>query len=358
MSTIRTDVAAEDLDGAQEAADAFSKLWGADADEGQPSETADDEPKTKKKPADEQDDEPNAEAAEGDDETSEETPEGDDETEGDEDETEGDDEKEDAPTVEIKDDHKFKFTENGVEHEVSLGSLKRLAGQEAALTRKSQEVATQRKAVDEGNAAYLARAKMMLEKAQAEYEPFKKVDLLALSKDPNISQEELVAVRNAAQAAYEKVAFLEQDTNQVVEALRTQRRSELMEEARESIKVLSDPEKGIEGFNQTMYGEIRSFAVESGLPAEIVDDLVNPAAIKLINMARLYAKGQKNVQSAQPDKKKAPKRIVKSTASPEVAKKIVKTAKANEPMKRLQKSGSVDDAADAFAARWSSNDDE
>jgi protoporphyrinogen oxidase len=75
-------------------------------------------------------------------------------------------------------------------------------------------------------------------------------------------------------------------------------------------------------------------------------------------MARLYAKGQVKVQSAKSDKKKAPKRIVKSTATAETTKKVVKTAKAQEPMKRLQKSGSVDDAADAFMARWSSNDDE
>ena len=161
-----------------------------------------------------------------------------------------------------------------------------------------------------------------------------------------------------AKAAYDEVAFLEQDTAGLVQALQTQARNELIEQARESIKILSDPEKGIEGFNQALYGEIRTFAIDSGLSAELVDGLVDPTAIKLINMARLYAKGQKNVQSAKADKKKAPKRIVKSTATAETTKKSTKTAKANEPMKRLKQSGSVDDAADAFMARWSQADDD
>lgn len=356
MSTIQTDVAAEDLDGAQEAADAFSKLWGDDADEGQPSETNDDETK-KKKPASKQDEDTDDDA-DADDEASDESPEDEDDAEGDDDENEGDDEEAEQPTVEIKDEHKIKVVVDGQEQEFTLGSLKRLAGQEASLTRKGQEVAAQRKGIEERSAAQLAQMKTLLDRAKAKYEPYSKIDLLAASKDPNISAEELVAVRNAAKAAYEDVAFLEQETTSIVQTLQHQARQELIEQARESIKVLSDPEKGIEGFNEQLYGEIRTFAVESGLPADIVNDLVNPAAIKLINMARLYAKGQKTLQTAKPDKKKAPKRIVKSTATPEATKKVAKTAKAQEPMKRSRQSGSVDDAADAFMARWSNSDDE
>jgi hypothetical protein len=363
MSTIQSDVAEDfnDDDSGIDAADAFSKLWGMDAQD-EPSETTDDEPKKKKQDKPAKEDETTDEDAEGDDETSEQdAPEDDDETEGD-DEGEGDDEDDEKegeqPTIEIKDEHKVKVTVDGEEREFTLGSLKRLAGQEASLTRKSQEVAAQRKSVDDRGAVLLAQSNALLERAKAKYEPYSKIDLLAASKDPNISQEELVAVRNAAKAAYEDVQYLEQETARVAEALRTQARQELVQQAQESIKVLSDPEKGIEGFNQQLYGEICSFAVESGLPQEIVNDLVNPAAIKLINMARLYAKGKVKVQSEKSDKKKAPKRIVKSTASAENTKKSVKTAKAVEPMKRLKKSGTVDDAADAFASRWSQADED
>jgi hypothetical protein len=145
MSTIQTDVATNDFNDGADAADAFSSLWGLDAE--RPSEDTIDEPKKKTKQEEPAEDEDTNEGAEGDDKTSEETPEDDDDAEGDDegDDGEGDeDDKEgdETPTVEIKDDHKFKVTVDGEEREFTLGSLKRLAGQEASLTRKSQEVAT------------------------------------------------------------------------------------------------------------------------------------------------------------------------------------------------------------------------
>jgi hypothetical protein len=348
MSTIHQDVANQntDITFGEDAEDAFSKLWGLDAED-QPSkdtdtETDDEEDKDQGKP----DDAENDDEAEGDDEDSEETPEDDEDAEGDD--NEGDADPDDKVVV--------KHVVDGEEREFTLGHLKRLAGQEAALTRKSQEVANTRKALDAQNAALVLRSSKALEKARAKYEPLAKIDLLAASKDPNVTQEELVAARNAIQAAYEDVKFFEQDLAETIKEVQTAQQTDLRAEAQEAIKVLSDPEKGIEGWNEALYGEIRTFAQEQGLPAEVVNTLVNPAAIKLINMARLYAKGKVAVQSAKSDKKKAPKRIVKGTASAETTKKVTKTAKAGEPLKRLQKSGSVDDAADAFMAGWKIED--
>jgi hypothetical protein len=363
MTTIQTDVATNDFNDGGDAADAFSSLWGLDA-EGLSKDTID-EPKKKTKQEEPAEDEATNEGAEGDDKTSEQedAPEDEDDAEGkdegddgegDEDDKEGDE----TPTVEIKDDHKFKVTVDGEDREFTLGSLKRLAGQEASLTRKSQEVATARKQVDATAATHVGALKVLLDRAKAQYEPFAKIDFDAELKNPNVSREEYVAVRNAAQAAHQNVKFLESELGTFTQSLQQQARQDLIAQAKEALTVLADPEKGIEGWSEGLYGEIRGFAVDQGLPAEIVDNLVNPAAIKLINMARLYAKGQVKVKSAKSDKTKAPKRIVKSTATAETTKKVVKTAKAQEPMKRLQKSGSVDDAADAFMARWSNNDDE
>lgn len=334
-----------------DATDAFSKLWDLDAEK--PSEPAVDDKKKQDKPAPEDTDD----EAEGDDEPSEETPEDDDEAEGDEGEDETTDEEGDQPTVDIKDDHKVKVKVDGEDKEFTFGQLKRLAGQEASLTRKSQTVSNQAKQISEQGAVLLAQQTALLDRAKQRYAPYAKLDLLALSKDPNISGDELVAVRNLAQQAYEDVQYLEGETSRVAEALRNQSRKELMEQAQESLKVLSNPETGIEGFNQELYGDICQFAVSAGLPADVVSNLVDPNAIKLINMARLYAKGKTAVQGAKSDKQKAPKRIVKATASAETTKKVIKTAKANAPAKRLQKSGSVDDAAAAFEANWFASED-
>jgi len=260
MSSNLTVDATEFQDG-ENAEDAFAALWGLDAEK--PSEDtkdAEEEDEKPGKPA--KDDADNDDDAEDGDEGSEETLETDDDEDGDE----GDDENEsaDKSTIEVKDDHKFTVTVDREEREFSLGQLKRLAGQEAALTRKSQEVATTRKAYEDKSAAYLVRQTKLIERARAKYEPLSKIDLLAASKDPNVTQEELVAARNAIQTAYEDVKFLEQDMQALVQELHTQQRNDLMAEAKEAIKTLSDPEKGIEGFNEALYGEIRTFALEQG----------------------------------------------------------------------------------------------
>lgn len=342
MSPINIDGATQDTEivPSEDAEDMFARAWGL-KDAETPSKDTDGAKEEDKDDAEGQD-------AEDDNEGSEETPDADEDDEGAE---EGDD-KDEGSTVEVKDEHKFKVTVDGEEREFSLGQLKRLAGQEAALTRKSQEVAETRKTLDNQNAALLARSAKALERARAKYEPLSKIDLLAASKDPNVTQEELVAARNAIQTAYDEVRFFEADMTETIKEVQGAQRASLMEEAKEAIKVLSDPEKGIEGWNESLYGEIRSFAQEQGLPAEVVNTIVSPAAIKLLNMARLYAKGKTKVQSDKSDKKKAPKRIVKGTATAEATKKVTKTAKGQEPMKRLQQSGSTDDAADAFEARW------
>lgn len=347
MSPINTDGATQDTEivPSEDAEDMFAKMWGLDAET--PSKDTDSDKEEDKDDAEGQD-------AEDDNEGSEETPDADEDDEGEE---EGDD-KDESSTVEVKDEHKFKVTVDGEEREFSLGQLKRLAGQEAALTRKSQEVAETRKALDNQNAALLARSAKALERARAKYEPLSKIDLLAASKDPNVTQEELVAARNAIQTAYDEVRFFEADMTETIKEVQGAQRASLMEEAKEAIKVLADPEKGIEGWSESLYGEIRSFAQEQGLPADTVNSIVNPAAIKLLNMARLYAKGKTKVQSDKSDKKKAPKRIVKGTATPETTKKVTKSAKAQEPMKRLQQSGTTDDAADAFMARWAQDSDD
>ena len=324
-------------------------MWGLEDADKQPSEGDDAEPKNKKPvEPDEEDDTDTEDEAE---ENSEETPE--DDSDDEDGESEGE-----QPTIEVKDDHKFKVTVDGEEREFTLGQLKRLAGQEASLTRKSQDVAGVRKQLDTRAATTLAQYNKLIERAQARYEPYSKIDFLAASKDPNVTAEELVAVRNAAQAAYEDLRFLETEAAALTNSIQEAQRADLIAQAKEAITILSDPEKGIEGWNEQLYGKIRAFALDNGISAEVVNNLVDPAAIKLLNMARLYAKGKVKVQTEKSDKKKAPKRIVKSTSSAEEVRTVSKTNKTQRAFKRLETSGSVDDAADAFEAMWSAGNNE
>jgi hypothetical protein len=294
-----------------------------------------------------EDTEETTDADEGDDKST------DDSEEGSEDESETKDEA-DA----LDDERVVKVPVNGEEREFTIGALKRLAGQEAALTHKSQEVATARKQLDDTARVHVAALDKMLERARAKYEPYSKIDFLVASKDPNISGEELAAVRAQATAAYEDVKFLEQELGEFSQQLATRDRQELAKQAQECIKVLSDPEKGISGWSEQLYMDMRKYAVDSGIDVQRFDRTVDPATIKLLHKAYLYDKGQKKVQTTKTDKK-APKKIVKSAASPDVAKRISKEAKSNAAATRLSKTHRMADAVDAFAERFSptSSDD-
>jgi hypothetical protein len=51
----------------------------------------------------------------------------------------------------------------------------------------------------------------MIKRARERAAPFAQIDFLALTKDPNVSAEELTSLRNLAQTAFEDVRFLEQE---------------------------------------------------------------------------------------------------------------------------------------------------
>jgi hypothetical protein len=276
------------------------------------------------------------------------------EDDSDDDATEEDEEVDGGKTVIDSEDAVVKIKVDGEEVEASIKDLKRLYGQEAALTRKSQEAAELRKKADEAGAMHVAGLEAMLQRARAQYQPYSELNFLALAKDPNISQDELAALSSAAKSSYENVAFLETELDGVIRYSQEQRRASLVAQARESHKVLSDPKTGIEGWSEPLYNEIRQFAVGAGLPNEVVDEIVDPAALKILHMAMSYAKGKKAVATpAKGPKKvdKTPKRIVKGVSAETVSKS--KTTTEDTALRKLKKSGSYDDAADAFMSRWS-----
>src|SRR5262249_30177638 len=94
------------------------------------------------------------------------------------------------------------------EHEVAVKDLKRLFGQEASLTKKSQQVAEQTKAAELSQAKSLAALDVMVKRAQEAANPYRNIQWAALMKDPNIAGEDVQALQEAAKAAFENETFL------------------------------------------------------------------------------------------------------------------------------------------------------
>jgi hypothetical protein len=209
------------------------------------------------------------------------------------------------------------------EHEVPVKDLKRLWGQEAALTRKSQEAAEVKRKAEETGSKYVAGLEGLLSRAREAAKPYEQINFLALSKDPSVTAEELTALMAQAQSAHENVKYLESELTGVVQHVEQARQTNLRAQATECVKVLTDPKTGIEGWNGQMYNDLRSFAVDSGLPGNLVNELVDPVVFKLLHKAWLYDKGQKAVtKTTKIDK--TPKKIMKGTVENQVVKRAPK----------------------------------
>lgn len=331
-----------------DAAQAFMNQW---SDGESPSEEGThDKPEVKDSKDDE--DESEDEDAEESDEAEDEDTDAEDSDEADDEdqESETEDDSNEEPTEDTKDDLLDKEVEFKVGDEVKKTKVKdliRLAGQEAANTQKSQAIAAQRKSVE----AHATKQAMILDKiyaeAQKRFEPFKDVDMLAAANQ--LPQEEFTKLRQAAQEAHEHLQFVTQEAEAFQAQQEAWLQEQINEQAKEAVKVLSDPEKGIKGWSVETYDKIKSYAVSQGLPEEAVNKIVNPESIKLINKARLYdamvaAKGKTKVVN-----KTVSTKVVKpSKSSPQELKTDVQA----KTMKKLQSTGSTEDAANAFLARW------
>lgn len=238
---------------------------------------------------------------------------------------------------------------------VPLKDLTRLYGQEQALTRKSMEVAEQRKKVDAELAVNVQAHNQLLERAKARWEPYSKVDFLLAAKE--LSAEDYTSLRTAAQAAYEDMQFLTTGLNQTIQAAQQRQQEALVTQAKDALKVLAGPadQGGIEGWNEQKYDTIREFAYSAGLDKQIVDNLVNPVAIKLLHDAMLFRRGQSKVVVTR-KVNKTPTKVIKTKQPAETG--TPDKSKATNAAKRLRSTGSSDDAAELFLARWAERDAE
>ena len=333
MTSIPMDEATEDMGALtpSDAQDAFLNRWKTDAET--PSDSDEGAPET--------DDElETVEESDEDDQTDEET---------EEDSEDPEEDNDDTPETKAKlvddDDAVVKIKVGDEELQASIKDLKRLYGQEASLTKKSQEVALKRKEVEEQGAKHLVGLQKLYERAMERYKPYAEVDMLVASK--SLSNEEFAALRTEASRAYEDVQFLQAELDGFVQSLETQRQQMIREQAKAAIEVLKDPESGIPNWSQETYDDIRNYAIRNGMSKDVVNQIVDPVIIKTLWKAMKYDNG-KTVATVK--KAKAPKKVLKSKVSSETQ-RFTKTD-GQKAISKLRSTGSRDDAANAFLSRW------
>jgi hypothetical protein len=317
--------------------DAILARW-EDAEETQPSED-DSEEATSEIEEETVDDEGEEELDPDELEEADEDPEESEEAESDEDEDESED---DDPVVD--DDTEVEILVDGETHRASIKSLKRLFGVEKSLTRKSQEVAKQRKEADNAIQKNQVVFDRLLQQAQERYKPYQDVDMLVASK--SMSAEDFAQLRKEAAEAYKDVQFLTEEADSYFGELQAQQQTAMKEAAKECVKVLNEQ---IPEWSNEMYSDIRSYAISQGLPEEQVNQYVDPVVIQILNKARLFDEGRKVATVKK--KQTAKKKVLRSKKAPpnEVVRKQAANAKAREKMRA---SKDLDDIADVLLSRW------
>lgn len=228
-------------------------------------------------------------------------------------------------------------------HEVSVADLKRLYGQEKSLTQKSQQVSEQRKSLDAELERTQAAYNVLLQKAQEKLQPYTEIDMLVASK--TMEDDAFAQLRKEAQTAYDEYQFLAQEAGQFREAMLKAREKEIAELAEQAHKTLK---ADIPEWNEDLYNAVRDWGATQGLDREALNNLVDPASIKVLLKAMKYDRSKK---VAVQKRGAAPRKILKPGAS--APKQTQKTRQNQKAMEQLSKSGSTEDAANAFLSRWS-----
>jgi hypothetical protein len=237
------------------------------------------------------------------------------------------------------------------EHEVSIKDLKRLYGQEATLTRKSQEVAAERKVIETKRAENIAAYDVLLKRSTERADQYRALPWVALQKDPNVPAEQLEQLVAEARKAVEEETFLKSELGNFMSKVQEEQTVARRTAAQECLKVIKDPEHPahIKGWNDALYNELRTFGAEMGIPAETVNDITDAGAIKILHMAMQFARGAKKVVVTKPVDK-TPRKIVKNSASSPAARGTTKQVTVKSAVTKAKQTGSMSDAADAFFA--------
>jgi len=268
----------------------------------------------------------------------------DEDTEEDDEEASEEDE-DDSEEVQVIDEESLvEIVIDGETKQASVKDLKRLYGQEASLTRKSQEMASQRKLADDQMQKADASLQAMLSRAQERYKPYSEVDMLVASKQ--MTADDFTALRAEARQAEEDLKFLSEEADNFYGYVKQQQGDSLKQQATECIKVL---QQDVPDWNNDLYNDIRSYAISQGLPEDQVNQYADPNVIKLLNKARMFDQTKK---VATVKKAKAAKKILRSKKAPPNNTELKKQNQQRKVDQLRANANDLDNIADVIMSNW------
>ena len=267
-------------------------------------------------------------------------------------EFEGSDAEEDAPEYEeepapVDDAPRHSVTVNGEEYEVTLDELRNGYMMQSDYSRKTSDLAEQRRAIEAQQSQLeaerqrylheLSQMQQTVEEPQPDWEALKAEDELEYVIKRNEWREKQEA-RTAAQQRYQvemqqQQQMQMQELQQFVEAER-QKLPERIPEWRDEAVAKADHEK------------IVTYAERSGFAPEELQGLYDSRAVKVLRDAMLWNELQNKQPAVQKKARNAPKVAKPGTTK---SKSDSNQSRRREQRSRLKKSGRVEDAAAIFS---------
>lgn len=235
---------------------------------------------------------------------------------------------------------------------VSVKDLKRLYGQEAALTRKSQETAALREMAEQTKARHEAALERLVQKAEEQWKQYEQIDFDLLARNPQVSDQAFKALKEEAAQAKANLDFLRGELDQTVQARREEEQKRLAQAAVEARKVITDPghQYHIPNWGGETYQGLFEFASRQlGMPREVFATIVNPAELKLLWMAQQYDRISQGARQAKP--KPVAKAAPRQTVQPKAAEVKGEADDLNRLRERARRTGNAEDVQAYYVAK-------
>ena len=266
---------------------------------------------------------------------------------------EEDSEEADSEDEEPEDDEELLFAVrvDGEEQEVTLDELLKGYSRQSAFTKKTQDLAEERKQIE----ALQTQYNQDMQQIQAERQQYAQhlqqiienstLDQYATVDWDRLKSEDPIAFlekKEEFREAQEKIARVQQQQQQAT----ARNQAEAQQQWQESLKtehaalVEKLPEWGDPDKQKPLAGELRSYASSQGFQDAEIESLIDHRSFIILNKARLYDELQKSDPKTKKIRNKP--RVIRSGKG---AGKPEKTTKRTAMRNRLKESGHVNDAA-------------
>lgn len=213
---------------------------------------------------------------------------------------------------------------------------------------RSKEILREKKALEDTSQTTRIAAETLYNRAVEKAKAWEGIDWVSALK--TLDAESFNALKAEADKDYSDLNFYRDGLQSEVQRYHRRQEQEVQARIQGVVAEISHAETGIPGFNEDLGNKLASYALEMGVPQDRLTDLVHTPIMRILHDAWRYRQSETAKSKTKPVMK-TPTKIVKQSSNSETSRRAATPTKSSA-MERLKRTGSQDDAADAFLAMW------